>query len=978
MTPPSPRLVRDVGARGDRLRVIEDHTFEALVFDWDGTAVPHRHCDAAAVRQRVEALCAAGVHVVVVSGTNVDNVDGQLRARPSGPGRLHLCLNRGSEVYEVTAGGPALRSRREATDEEDRALDHIASNVAAQLRRRGLDVDVVGARMNRRKVDLIPRPEWKDPPKAKLDALLHAVQVRLHDHGLTGLRDVVDIATDAARSSGLALARVTSDVKHVEIGLTDKSDSARWAAGWLAARGVTGSLVLVAGDEFGDLGGVAGSDAQMRVPEFDRAVTVSVGVEPGGTPDGVLHARGGPERFLALLDRQLQRRRDRRVPDIDADPAWVLELPATVALERVAESLGTLANGHVGTRAAREDLDAGAAPLVLASGVYDDAGSVHLLAGPDWTSLECHVEGGPPSRRLDLRTGVLHREGPFRSLRFVSAARPGALGLRAEAAAGTLGGDAPGDRVWAASGGRSGIVIAARDVRTEFDGMCAIQRLASCTADPARPPAVVDAERALDRLVEADFDRLLAEHRAAWAQRWADADVAITGSPGDELAARFAVFHLLSSVAGAGEAAVGARGLSGPAYGGHVFWDADVFVLPSIAALHPEAARAMLEYRIRRLPAAREAATAAGRRGARFPWESAGDGRDVTPRQGQGPHGLPVQILTGDREEHIVADVAWAACEYTNWTGDDAFLVGPGRDLVLDTARYWASRIEMDGDGRGHLLDVIGPDEYHTIVDDNAFTNVMARWNLRRAAALGVATGADPAEAAQWRRLADALVDGYDSERGLYEQFAAYWSLEPLLAAHIAPPPIAADVVLGAERIAGSQVSKQVDVCMLHHLVPDDVVPGSLHANLAFYEPRTAHGSSLSPAISAALLARANRPDDALGLFRLAARMDLDDLTGTTAGGLHLAAMGGVWQALAYGFLGLRPRDGALDVDPHLPGAWTALSLTFRFHGARVTVRSTHDDVTIACGVPTVVRMAGATVHCDPPGRTFPLPKEAR
>ncbi len=152
--------------------------------------------------------------------------------------------------------------------------------------------------------------------------------------------------------------------------------------------------------------------------------------------------------------------------------------------------------------------------------------------------------------------------------------------------------------------------------------------------------------------------------------------------------------------------------------------------------------------------------------------------------------------------------------------------------------------------------------------------------------------------------------------------------------------------------MAGSQLIKQADVVMLHHLIPDAVAPGSLGPNLAYYQARTAHGSSLSPAIHAALLARARQPDAALELFRLAARLDLDDLTGTTAGGLHLATMGGVWQALAYGFLGLRPRPTLLDIDPCLPSAWHGLGLRLRFRGARVDVRADRDSVAVTCSQP--------------------------
>ena len=196
------------------------------------------------------------------------------------------------------------------------------------------------------------------------------------------------------------------------------------------------------------------------------------------------------------------------------------------------------------------------------------------------------------------------------------------------------------------------------------------------------------------------------------------------------------MFHLLSTATETGEAAVGASGLTGDAYAGHVFWDADIFVLPVLAAIRPTAARAMLEYRIRRLPAARAAALSLGLRGARFPWESAGDGSDVTPRQVLGRHGEVIPIATGPHEEHIVADVAWSAARYAAWTGDSAFLDGAGRDLLVDTARYWASRIRTDNEGHSHLFGVEGPDEYHGVVDDNAYTNVMARWNLSEGAKL--------------------------------------------------------------------------------------------------------------------------------------------------------------------------------------------------------------------------------------------------
>lgn len=576
--------------------------------------------------------------------------------------------------------------------------------------------------------------------------------------------------------------------------------------------------------------------------------------------------------------------------------------------ERVCESLLTIADGRLGTRGSPVVGDGATTGGTFLAGCYSGAGAeTELVRLPSWSRLGDDEELRPRRRVLDLYTGILYEEGPLTSLRFSSLARPGTAVMRVY-----------GDVALLPDGGSAtvpGPAVAAFHDRRRGD---LLERVA--VYDPAATAALAAAEAA----GTAGFDRLLSEHRAAWARRWQEADVVVDGDPQLQRAVRFALFHLMAAVADRGEAAVGARGLSGPGYRGHVFWDSDVFVLPFLAATHPAAARAMLEYRARRLPAARALARRLGCAGARFPWESAADGADVTPTTARLPTGEQVRIWTGEREEHIVADVAWAAGCYLDWTGDAAFAGGAGRDLLVETARYWASRVRRDGTGRAHLDGVTGPDEYHVHADDNAYTNVMARWNLRRAAALD---GVPDLERATWRGIADALVDGYDAGSGVYEQFAGYFRLEPIVIAQLATRPVAADLLLGPERIPQTQVLKQADVLMLHHLVPAEVAPGSLPANLAYYEPRTAHGSSLSPAIHAALLARAGHFDTALEWLRVAARIDLDDLTGTTAGGLHLAAMGGLWQALAYGFAGLRAGADRLVVDPRLPPEWNALEL---------------------------------------------------
>jgi len=699
-------------------------------------------------------------------------------------------------------------------------------------------------------------------------------------------------------------------------------------------------------------------------------------------PAGVLSVAGGSARLRRILADQLLRRRRGSLPDLGNLPGWSVVVDGVDAqYERVHEALLTLADGHVGITGAPVSPVSGRHPLVLAAGLYDgDGAESHLLTCPGVFKLAGSRASNDSSQQvqrvLDLRSGVLYERadlevGTVQSVRFMSLAQPGAAVLRVRCPKGLRAGPPlqpptedpvhdegrSGSSHWmrvAASSG--GIVAAATQTRTRAaSGGGALDRFAVYRADTEHLPDISGPVEDLERVSNNGFDRLLVQHRREWARRWEDTDVVVEGDDGLQVAIRFALFHLMGSVADTGEAAVGARGLTGTGYRGHVFWDADVFVLPFLAATHPSSARAMLEYRLRRLPAAIEAALEGGRSGARFPWESARSGRDVTPTSARNRSGRIVAIRTGGLEEHIVSQVAWAACCYTDWSGDREFAQGPGRRILTETARYWASRIRLEPDGSAHIFGVIGPDEYHESVDDNAFTNVMARWNLRRAAE-------DPAddlgvgEQSRWLELANALVDGYDPDTGVYEQFAGFNRLEPLIIEEVAPRrPIAADLLLGADRVARAQVLKQADVLLLHHLVPDEVVPGSLEPNLRFYEPRTAHASSLSPATHALVQARARDFDRALESLQLASRIDLDDLTGSTASGLHLATMGGLWQALAFGFAGIRPRDAALQVDPVLPPSWSVMETRVRFHGSRVRVRNERDQLILMTDRPTAL-----------------------
>ena len=407
----------------------------------------------------------------------------------------------------------------------------------------------------------------------------------------------------------------------------------RGILGVLAGRGIGPGLVLLVGSEFG----AGGADSLLLVREAARMMAVSVGAEPGGVPAGVVHAGGGPRALLRLLDEQVRRHRYRRVPAVDEDPAWILrETAANPLRRRVSESLFTLGAGGLATRGAAEEEAPGARPMVLAAGVYDGAGQgQHLLAGPVWTSLAVKPGPADSSRILDLRTGVLERteltaEGCLlRTFRLASITIPGVVAMRAEgparagparapvaAASRDRDGQRPrgrrvlGDGRGAGRRAEGGIGAVATQHTCHDGEVRTVQRMAAYTCGQRRPPDLRAAAEALRAAEARGFDRLLAEHRAAWADRWETVDVQIGGDPETELALRFALFQLWCLGKAHGELAVGARGLSGTGYAGHVFWDADVFTLPALVTMDPEAAAAMVRYRLRRLAAARARARA--------------------------------------------------------------------------------------------------------------------------------------------------------------------------------------------------------------------------------------------------------------------------------------------------------------------------------------------------------------------------------
>lgn len=946
--------------------------FEAIVFDWDGTAVPTPPTGARDLRRVLRLLLRRGVHLVIVTGMSAGQIDRQLRLRRRGePGELVFLTDGGSEAVALGPAGPLQISRRRATADEDAALDRASEATATALRARGLTV-AVASRLNRRTIDLLPGSAFTDPPRASVATLADAVLERTSACGIRDLAEIVEVAGSCSLAAGLAHARISSDVRHIEIGLTDTRDAADAAFSHLGRLGIGPGSVLIAGERFGPVGGVPGSDAGLLgVAGAERAVAVSVGVEPGGVPHGVLHLGGGPEALLELLWSQVDRRDRRELPMIDRDPAWTLVLEGVdPRRERAHESLLALSDGRIGTRAAPLRFHPAEDGGVRIAAVYaGGAGGEALLEAPAWRRLAGRmVPGEPHERVLDLRTGVLGErvggEQPVDTIAFSSLAQPGLAVLRASGprlrAGAPLATSGRGRRAeaWHPNDAGGGVAAAARQSRRG-----SLDRFAVYAASQHHRPRMDTARRRAAAAQSHGFDRLLCEQRAAWGARWQAADIRIVGDDELQLAVRVALYHLIGAVRDRGEAAVGARGATGDGYRGHVFWDTDVFVLPFLAATWPGAARAIVRYRHRRLASARAEAAALGRAGARFPWESAASGFDVTPLVGLDRSGQPMRIENGAMEEHIVADVAWAAATYAHWTRDRG-MDGAVAEILRETARWWASRVRTDGEGKAHIDHVIGPDEYHVGVDDNAFTNVMARWNLR-AARKHVGT----AEAAQFAAIAEALVDGYDAATRRYEQFAGFFDLEPIVIAELATRPIAAEILLGRDTVSGAQVVKQADVLMLHHLVPDETGPESLTPNLDYYEPRTAHGSSLSPGVHAALNARAGRIDNALSDLRLAARIDLDDLTDTTAAGVHLAAMASTWQAIVGGICGMRAWDGELQIDPALPAPWRSLAVPVEVAGCSVRVCLEPGHLRVESTRRVTVRVGAALKpHRVPPG----------
>src|SRR5574340_968627 len=475
--------------------------------------------------------------------------------------------------------------------------------------------------------------------------------------------------------------------------------------------------------------------------------------------------------------------------------------------------------------------------------------------------------------------------------------------------------------------------------------------------DGTHPLEMARAE--LARLPESAWDTLWPEHARRWDEEWERCDVIIEGDDEAQLAMRFSLYHLLIAAPRQDERVnIGAKTLSGYGYRGHAFWDTEIFMLPFFTYTRPEIARNLLSYRFHNLPGAREKAALNGYSGAQYPWESAGDGREVTPTWVPNPYSRTdlIRIWTGDIEIHISTDIAYAVWQYFAASRDEGFLIDRGAEIILDTARFWASRLEWNA-GRGvyEITDVIGPDEYHDHVDNNAYTNIMARWHLRKAAWLGKWLRDNHSEAAKrlftqlalssetlkhWQTIAEQIDCRADEKTGLIEQFDGYFDLKDLDLEELEPRIESVQALLGIEGANQTQIIKQPDMVMLMYLLPEEFTPESIQANFDYYTARTdlSYGSSLGPAIQAIMAARLDNPESAYENFMRAARADLVEVRGNAGDGSRGASAGGLWQAAVFGFGGLKINDDGWSVDPKLPEHWKRLAFKFVWRGQEVKI----------------------------------------
>jgi alpha,alpha-trehalose phosphorylase len=437
------------------------------------------------------------------------------------------------------------------------------------------------------------------------------------------------------------------------------------------------------------------------------------------------------------------------------------------------------------------------------------------------------------------------------------------------------------------------------------------------------------------------WDGLLAQQREYLDDFWDRADVELEGDAELQQAVRFALFHVLQSGARAEQRAIAAKGLTGPGYDGHTFWDTESFVLPVLTYTAPHAAADALRWRHATLDRARERAGVLGLRGAAFPW------RTIAGQECSG------YWPAGTAAFHIGADVADAVIRYRNSNGDEAFEREVGLELLVETARLWRSLGHHDAEGRFRIDGVTGPDEYSAIADNNVFTNLMAQRNLReaadaaerdrqRAADLGV----NDEETASWRDAAQAMMVPYDEALGVHPQAEGFTEHALWDFAGTAEEQYPLLLHFPYFDLYRKQVVKQADLVLALHLCGDAFSEDEKARDFAYYERLTVRDSSLSACTQAVIAAEVGHLELAYDYLGQAALMDLDDYEHNTRDGVHIASLAGAWIAAVAGFGGLRDHGGVLAFAPRLPQALTRLSFRLCFRERRLLVEVARGEAT--------------------------------
>lgn len=477
-------------------------------------------------------------------------------------------------------------------------------------------------------------------------------------------------------------------------------------------------------------------------------------------------------------------------------------------------------------------------------------------------------------------------------------------------------------------------------------------------------PALRDqVDAALSAARRTGWDGLLTEQRAYLDRVWSRADIEIEGDLETRQALHFAAFQLVQAAARAEQRAIPAKGLTGRGYDGHTFWDMESYVLPVISYISPRIVRDALLWRYSTLDLARERAKELRLRGALFPW------RTIHGEECSGYWPASTAAL------HINADIADAIRRYLLVSDDEEFARGPGLEMLVETARLWLFVGHQDAEDCFRIDGVTGPDEYAALVDNNVFTNLMAARNLRVAANLATtyfdearALGVDEDEIAAWRKAAGSMRVPFDEELGITAQSEGFTRYRPWDFESTTPEEYPLMLSFPYYLLYSSLAVKQADLVMAQFLCGDEFSPEQKRRDFAFYEGITVRDSSLSASIQSIMAAEVGHLDLAYEYFRETALVDLYDVAGNTADGLHLASLAGACLAVVCGFGGMRDYGDVLQFSPQLPGALTRVRFRIRFHRRSIRVTIDHQTATyeLTEGEPLEIIHHGETLRLTP------------